>query len=222
MAFGSALAGDPDFCDTHFVAIDFEGTTPKGYSPEPIEVAALGLRHAAGRGPVASGFSFEAFIKPPTHAPLTAADTARTGITASDLVDALPAPPVLRSLEGALPGPPVLLVAHHAPLEAGILFRYRASCPRLAHVPVVDTRLLARHVLPGLSSYSLDALLAHEDIPQPPRRHRALDDVTVTAALFHRLLTRAARPRAISSLGGLVRVAARTPRAARPTQLELS
>ncbi|WP_189970255.1 hypothetical protein [Streptomyces violascens] len=49
-----------------------------------------------------------------------------------------------------------------------------------------------------------------------------MDDVTVTAALFHRLLTRADRPRAISRLGDLVRVAAGTPRAAQPTQLDFS
>ncbi|MFI6055971.1 exonuclease domain-containing protein [Streptomyces violascens] len=107
----------------------------------------------------------------------------------------------------------------HGPVNGDVCGLAATAPPAPA---VVDTRLLARHVLPGVSSYGLDALLAHEDIPQPPRRHRAMDDVTVTAALFHRLLTRAARPRAISSLGDLVRVAARTPRAAQPIQLEFS
>ncbi|WP_438289946.1 3'-5' exonuclease [Streptomyces sp. HUAS TT7] len=216
------LADDPGFQATLFVAIDFEGTTPKGHPPQPIEVAALGLRHTPGRGPVRSGLVYESFIKPPSHAPVTPTDTSQTGITPHDVDGARPAPVVLRTLDEALPMPPVLLVAHHAPVEADILFRYRTACPRLARIPVVDTRLLAKHVLPGLTSYSLDALLAHEDIPQPPRRHRAMDYVTVTAALFHRLLTRAARPRAITSLDHLVRVATRTPRAAQPTQLELS
>lgn len=217
----SGLADDPGFQATQFVVIDFEGTTPKGHPPEPIEVAALGLRHSPGRGPVDSGFAFVSFINPPAHAPVTPADTAQTGITPSDVAGALTARSVLRQLDTMLPGEPVLLVAHHAPVEEAIIFRYRAACPRLAVTPVIDTRLLARHILPRLPSYSLDALLAHEGIPQPARRHRAMGDVTVTAALFHRLLTRAARPRAITRLDDLLRVAARTPRAARPIQLEL-
>ncbi|MGW2858340.1 3'-5' exonuclease [Streptomyces sp. NPDC001205] len=218
----SGLADDPGFRAVHFVVIDFEGTTPKGHPPEPIEIAALGLRHVPGRGPVNSGFRFVSFINPPRHAPVTPADTAQTGITPADVTHAPTARTVLGKLDEALPAPPVLLVAHHAPVEEAILFRYRVACPRLAATAVIDTRLLARHTLPGLPSYSLDALLTHEGIPQPAHRHRAMHDVTVTAVLFHRLLTRAARPRAITCFDDLVRVAARTPRATRPTQLELS
>lgn len=54
------LANDAAFSETHFVVIDFEGTTPKGASPGPIEIAALGRKHEASRGPVQSGFSFHA------------------------------------------------------------------------------------------------------------------------------------------------------------------
>ncbi|MFE9407343.1 PolC-type DNA polymerase III [Streptomyces sp. NPDC006704] len=216
------LAQDQEFTKTHFVVIDFEGTTPTGHSPEPIEVAALGLRHAPGRGPVPHGFAFASFISPPAHAPLTPSDTAQTGIATADLSGAPPARIVLRQLDEALPEEPVLLVAHHAPVEANILYAYRTACPRLARTRIVDTRLLAKHLLPGLPSYSLDALLAHHQIAQPTHRHRAMDDVRVTAELFHRLLTAAARPRTITSLADLVRVATRAPRAAQPIQLELS
>ncbi|WP_405889764.1 3'-5' exonuclease [Streptomyces sp. NBC_00133] len=215
------LADDPHFQDTHFVVLDFEGTTPKGTHPEPIEVAALGLKHTPGQGPVRSGFAFQSLIKPPLHAPILPFGVAQTGITPADVADAPSAAPVLCRLDEALPERPVLLVAHHAPAEANIIYAYREACPRLAHTRIVDTRLLAKHVVPDLTAYDLDALLAHHGIPQPPNRHRAMDDVTVTAALFRALLTEAARLHTISSVAELVRVASRTPRAARPTQLEL-
>jgi DNA polymerase-3 subunit epsilon len=50
------LADDAAFRETHFILLDFEGTTPKGFPPEPIEVAALGVQHEPGRGPAISGF----------------------------------------------------------------------------------------------------------------------------------------------------------------------
>ncbi|MGX1909336.1 3'-5' exonuclease [Streptomyces phaeochromogenes] len=215
------LASDPAFQETHFVTIDFEGTTPTGASPEPIEVAALGIQHVPGQGPVRSGFEFQSLIRPPLHAPVTALDTKQTGITASDVAEAPDAATVLHTLDAALPARPRMLVAHHAPVEAGFIYRYRDHCPRLAYTRLICTRLLARHMWPGLPSYSLDALLAHCGIPQPAHRHRAMDDVTVTAALFRHLLTEAAREQAIASLADLVRAAGMQPRAAAPTQLEL-
>lgn len=215
------LASDPAFQETHFVTIDFEGTTPTGASPEPIEVAALGIQHLPGQGPVRSGFEFQSLICPPLHAPVTALDTKQTGITASDVAEAPDAATVLHALDAALPARPKMLVAHHAPVEAGFIYRYRDHCPRLAYTRLICTRLLARHMWPGLPSYSLDALLAHCGIPQPAHRHRAMDDVTVTAALFRHLLTEAAREQTIASLADLVRAAGMQPRAAAPTQLEL-
>ena len=216
------LATDAAFSETHFVVIDFEGTTPKGAAPEPIEVAALGLKHEASRGPVQSGFSFQSLIRPPAHAPVLPFDVKQTGITPADVAGASPAATVLRALDEELPESPVLLVAHHAPVEGNIIYAYREACPRLADTRIVDTRLLAKHVVPDLPAYGLDALLAHYGIPQPPHRHRAMDDVIVTACLFAALLTEAARNHAIVSLADLVRVASRRPRAGEPTQLELS
>ncbi|WP_406336315.1 3'-5' exonuclease [Streptomyces zaomyceticus] len=216
------LADDPAFRDTHFVVIDFEGTTPKGAPPEPIEVAALGLKHEASRGPVHSGFSFQSLIRPPAHAPVSPFGVKQNGITPADVADASPAATVLRALDEELPEHPVLLVAHHAPVEGNIIYAYREACPRLAHTRIVDTRLLAKHVAQDLPAYNLDTLLAHYGIPQPPHRHRAMDDVVVTASLFRALLTKAARTRVNTSLADLVRVSSRRPRAGEPTQLELS
>jgi hypothetical protein len=58
--------------------------------------------------------------------------------------------------------------------EAAILRRYAHACPRLAAARMLDTVRLARACLPGLPSYTLDALLEHLDIPIPAGRHRAL------------------------------------------------
>ncbi|WP_327257716.1 3'-5' exonuclease [Streptomyces sp. NBC_01244] len=218
---GGRLADDPLFQDTHFVVLDFEGTTPRGASPEPIEVAALGLKHERGRGPVRTGFSFTSFIRPPAHAPITSFGIAQTGITMRDVAEAPPAATVLHALDEALPEPPLLLVAHHAPTEGGILYNYREACPRLACTRIVDTVLLAKFVVPGLDSYSLDTLLAHFAIPQPAHRHRAMDDVTVTAVLLLTLLAEAAVSHKITTVAHLLRVASRPPRATQPTQLEL-
>jgi DNA polymerase III subunit epsilon len=43
------LTHDPEYRATTFIVIDFEATTPKGYRPEPIEVAALTPRAAMPR-----------------------------------------------------------------------------------------------------------------------------------------------------------------------------
>ncbi|MEU9334174.1 3'-5' exonuclease, partial [Streptomyces sp. NPDC048290] len=157
---------------------------------------------------------------PPHHRRLTNPANL-SGHSTSDVAEAPNAASVLHTLDAALPARPKMLVAHHAPVEAGFIYRYRDHCPRLAYTRLICTRRLARHVWPGLPSYSLDALLAHCGIPQPAHRHRAMDDVTVTAALFRHLLTEAARAQAIASLADLVRAAGMQPRAAAPTQLEL-
>lgn len=216
------LADDAAFAETHFLVVDFEATTPKGAAPEPTEVAVLGMQHLPGQGPVCSGFAFESLIKPPAHAPVTAFDQQLSGITPADVAGAEPAAVVLGTLDQALPPCPKLLVAHHAPVEAGFVYRYREACPRLAHTRLICTRLLARAVWPDLPSYTLDALLDHSRIPQPARRHRAMDDTTVTAALFRRLLTDAARHHTLTSLADLIRHAGLQPKAAAPAQLELS
>lgn len=44
---GALTADCPQFREITFVIIDFEGTTPRGYPPQPIEVAALALSFRA-------------------------------------------------------------------------------------------------------------------------------------------------------------------------------
>jgi DNA polymerase-3 subunit epsilon len=206
------ITDDPALQKVTFVVIDFEGPTPTGFPSEPIEVAAVLLR-LEGSALVEVG-RFEALMRPPAHAPVTAY---QTGITAAMVADRPPAGTVLADLDAALSEPPYVAVAHHAATEAGILSRYATSCPTLAAAPVLCTRDLARHAYPGLASYSLDALLTHTQIPIPADRHRALPDTRVTATLFAQLLTDGAARHRWSRLHHLHHLAGRPAPAAATT-----
>ncbi|MFJ1756460.1 PolC-type DNA polymerase III [Kitasatospora sp. NPDC088134] len=182
----SGLFDDPGFAALTLVVIDFEGLTPPGRPPEPTEVAALALRPVRGR--LVEMGRFEALIRPPADVPVTARSAALSGITAQMLAGADPAAAVLARLDAHLSAPPYRLVAHHAPVEAGMIARQAVHCPHLAATPLLDTIRLAKAVLPGLGSYGLDHLLAHYGIARPADRHRAMPDVTATARLLEHLL----------------------------------
>ncbi|MGW4694079.1 3'-5' exonuclease [Kitasatospora cineracea] len=181
---------DPRFTGTTFVVIDFEALTPAGRPAEPIEVAALALRAQGGR--LAEAGRFESLIRPPADVPVTAMDTGQTGLTAAMLATAPPAAAVMARLDARLDArlgaPPYRLVAHHAHTEAGLIAHQAQHCPHLADTPLLDTIRLAKAVLPGLGSYSLDNLLSYFGIPRPVDRHRAMPDVAVTALLLEHLL----------------------------------
>lgn len=211
------LTDDPELAATSFIVLDFEGTTPAGHSPEPIEVAAVGLRYREGAWLRTA--RFEALMRPPAHAPVTLADTAQTGITAAMVASQPPADYVLGRLEARLTSPPYLLVAHNAPTEAGMIYRYRGACPTLSRIDLLDTVRLARHVLPGLAfGYSLDALIRHFGIPRPASRHRAMPDVEATIAVFERLFAAACSLSEPHNLRGLMNLAGYEAKGARPVQ----
>jgi DNA polymerase III epsilon subunit-like protein len=180
------LTDDERYQATCFVVIDFEATTPTGARPEPIDVAAIALRPTGGRLREVSRFA--ALMKPPDHAPITRFDTEQTGIAAAMVADQPPAGEVLARLERRLTEPPYLLVAHHAPTEAGILYDYRRHCPTLAATDFLDTVRLARVIYPDLPSHRLDVLINHLGIPRPADRHRALPDVEITVEVFTRII----------------------------------
>jgi DNA polymerase-3 subunit epsilon len=203
---------DPAFAATTFVVIDFEATTPTGFPSEPIEVAAVLVRLEGVA--LVEVSRFEALMRPPAHAPVTAY---QTGITAAMVADRPLAGTVLADFDATLREPPYVAVAHHAVTEAGIVARYAASCPRLAAAPVLCTRDLARHAYPGLASYGLDALLTHTQVPIPAGRHRALPDTLATAALFAQLLTDGAARHRWSRLHQLHQLAGRPAPAAATT-----
>lgn len=211
----SALLHDPKLLATTFVVLDFEGTTPRGYSPEPTEVAAIALRRDSDRWQRV--WSFQELMKPPDHAPVTGFDIAQTGITAAMLADRPGAGVVLARFDTRLADGPHLLVAHNAAAEGGMLYRYREHCPALAATHLLDTVKLARALLPDAPGYGLDALIDHLRLPRPARPHRAMPDVEVTVALFEYLLDVAAA-RGLRDLADVVRCCGWTAKATLPVQ----
>jgi DNA polymerase-3 subunit epsilon len=215
-----ALLRDSALAETTFVVLDFEGTTPRGYSPEPIEVAAVALRHG-GDGCDGDGWrqvwTFEALMKPPPHAPVTGFDGAQTGITAAMLADKPTADVVLAQFDAQLTAGPHLLVAHNAATEGGMIYRYRDHCPTLAFTHLLDTVKLSRALLPDSPGYSLDALIDHLRLPRPARRHRAMPDVEATIALFEHLVDVAAA-QGVRSMADVVRACGATAKATLPVQ----
>jgi hypothetical protein len=117
---GGSLLADEEFRATVFHVIDFEATTPRGYRPEPIEIAVISLS-LRGAG-LAETARFTELMCPPRHAAVRPLDTSQTGVTPQMVATASTAAEVLAELDTrvATPGPR-LLVAHHAPTEAGIL-----------------------------------------------------------------------------------------------------
>lgn len=210
------LIHDPEYQATSFVVIDFEATTPKGYRPEPIEVAALAVRDRGGD--MTEAGTFAEVIQPPAHAPITPRDTAENGLRPADVASARPAGPVLADLDAWLTCAPCLLVAHNAHVEAGLIYDYREHCPQLAAIPLIDTVKLAKAAMPGLLSYGLDHLMVQLSVPRPPDRHRAMPDVRATAAVFRQLITRADQSGLYADLHALTSAVALTPRATMPRQ----
>lgn len=212
---GPRLLRDPALLGTTFVVLDFEGTTPRGYSPEPVEVAAVALRRE-GDG-WRRTWSFEALMKPPAHAPVTGYDTAQHGITAAMVAGQPGAGTVLARFDALVGDGPHLLVAHNTVTEGGMIFRYREHCPALAATHLLDTVRLARALLPEAPGVGLDALISYLRLPRPAVRHRAMPDVEVTVALFEHLLDVAAA-HGLRGLADVVRTCGSTAKATLPEQ----
>lgn len=211
------LTSDEQFAATTFHVIDFETTTPRGYHPEPIEVAVVSLRVAGTE--LAETTRHTRLMRPPAHAPVTAFDAGQTGITPRMIAATPPAPEVLAWLDTQLcAAQPALLVAHHAPVEAAVLYNYRQHCPHLAATHLLDTVRLARAVHPDFASHGLDALMTALDIPRPADRHRALADVQVTVQIFKHLIVAGAQAGLWSTLWQLRKAAGYQAKAAIPVQ----
>lgn len=189
------------------VVIDFEALTPRGRPMEPIEVAALALRHVDGCWREQARFS--ALIRPPEDVPVTARCTQLTGITAAMLAPARTAAEVLGELDRRLSAPPYRLIAHNAATEGSLIRNQAGHCPNLAGTALIDTLAMARTVIPHLTSHKLDNVTAHYRIPQVPDRHRAMADVLLTAEVFTRLLADGARAGHWRDLPSLDRAAGR-------------
>lgn len=197
------------------VVIDFEYTTPTGAPCEPIEVAVQALRVRDGK--LERAARWEALMRPPKHAELTSFDIGQVGITPDMLAERSYAGEVLAELDRRFTAGPYLLIAHHAPAEAGLIYAYREHCPNLARIDLIDTVRLARNLYPELPRHGLDGMLRHLQIPAPANRHRAMADVQVTVELFSRMVTDADWVD-LRQLRGLAGYAAR---AAQPEQVAL-
>ena len=77
-----------------------------------------------------------------------------------------------------------VFIAQNAKYEANILSHYTDECKGIAKTPIIDTILLAKHVLPKLSNYKLDTLASTLGLRIPENRHRALADCFLTAEVF--------------------------------------
>lgn len=184
---GAGLAADPDFARHTYVVIDFEGLTPAGRSPVPIEVAAMAL--VPKDGELVEAWRFQSLIRPPEEVPVTDFDVRQTGITAAMLTDAAGPEQAMTALDAMVTAPPYRLVAHNAGTEATLIAHQVAYCPTLAAIPLLDTVRMARIIYPELSSHSLDAVLRYLRVPLPTDRHRAMPDVELTATVLRRILT---------------------------------
>jgi DNA polymerase III subunit epsilon len=168
------------------VVIDFEYTTPTGRPYVPIEVAVQALRLKNGQ--LVRAARWESLMRPDDLADVTQFDVDQTGITPAMLADQPPAAEVMARLDARFTAGPYLLIAHHAPAEAGLLYALREHCPHLARIDLIDTVKLARNSYPGLpGGHGLDNLTRHLGIPLPANRHRAMADVQLTTELFCRM-----------------------------------
>ncbi|MBN6050751.1 3'-5' exonuclease, partial [Nonomuraea sp. RK-328] len=130
--------GESDLVKLTWAVIDFEGLTPAGRPPVPIEVAVVAGRLTGGGTWVESG-RFASLMQPPADVPVTEFDTAQTGISATMLAAASPAERVMTALDARFVAPPYRLVAHSAHTEATLIGGQRRHCPTLAAIPLICT-----------------------------------------------------------------------------------
>lgn len=203
--------------DTQFLVIDFETITPKGRPPEPIEVGIIRIK----QNEIDRTAAVSWLIKPPEGLHLTQFDTAQTGIREQDLIGKQSAEQVMRKINNSCKKTEYVFMAQNARYEANILSHYTDKFPAIAQTPIIDTILLAKHVLPQLPNYKLDTLAkaVGEDIP--PDRHRALADCVLTAKVYLKLMELQKKKRNIEYLDELLQIAEIQTSYNKPQQLEL-
>src|SRR3989442_5934525 len=180
-------------CHSQLVVIDVETTGLKPGIAAITEVAAV--RVETGR----LGTEFHTLVNPGRRVP--AAITQLTGITDAMLRDQPRIEVVFPQLHALLGS--AVIVAHNADFDLGFLnfdARRLFSAPLLN--PVLCTRRLARRLLPGQRSCSLDAVAARLGV-SCAARHRALGDARITAEVLLILLEKLAAL-GISTLGQLL------------------
>lgn len=203
--------------DTEFLVIDFETITPKGRSPEPIEVGILRIR----QNKIDNYASINWLIKPPEGLHLTHFDTAQTGITEQDLANGIDAKRAMRIIDKSCLKNDYVFIAQNAKYEANILSHYTDECRGIAKTPMIDTILLAKQVLPKLPNYKLDTLANALGVQIPKDRHRALVDCILTAEVFLKLLKLQKEKSKITYLEDLLNIAKIKTKYSEPQQMTL-
>jgi DNA polymerase III subunit epsilon len=189
--------------ETEFLVIDFETLTPKGRSPEPIE---LGIQKIDGYK-IDMNASVSWLIRPPEGLHVTKLDTIQTGIKESDLVGKQSIDQVMKRVNNSCMKKNYVFIAQNAKYEANILSHHTEKYQGIAKTPIMDTILLAKHVLPNLPNYKLDTLAYALNLTIPEDRHRALTDCILTAHVFLRLLEMQNEKKEIIHLVELLRIA---------------
>ncbi|WP_426803429.1 exonuclease domain-containing protein [Xanthomonas campestris] len=152
------------------VIVDVEGN---GQEPHDlIEIATVQIVNRQAQAPRSWG------VRPPR--PITDRVTQIHGITNAMAERFEPwaanATEILGQLEGRV------VVGHNVSVDARVITHTQPDWQPLS---LIDTRALAKHVLPGRSDYSLKSLVA-DVLPDAEAwtHHRAADDALVTAKLF--------------------------------------
>lgn len=164
-----------------FVAIDTETTSLLPAAGRLVEVAAVRF--------VADGRVLDEFVSliDPGE-PIPASARRIHGITDAMVRGAPKEAHVLRELVRRLDGPNTVAIAHNASFDLSFLTlgfaRAGLAPPRL---PVVDTCLMARDLVPHAGTYSLQHLSEFFGLAQRGH-HRALPDAHTTREVFLRLL----------------------------------
>ena len=172
----------PDLQSVVFAAVDTETTGLIATIDELVEVAIVKFDH---HGNVLGEFA--ELIKPEKPIPKVASSI--HGIGDALVAEAAPAREVVARAMEFVAGDNVVLVAHNAPFDLAFLAPVLAKAGlRLPEGPVLDTRLLAIHLLPKLQKRSLDDVRLHLGI-EIGERHRALADAhAVRLALIEMLM----------------------------------
>ena len=161
-----------------YVVIDIETRGLDVARSAIIEIGAVHVRNGAVSG------RFQTFLTPEPYQSLSPFITNLTGITDSDLVGAPTFREILPRLRDFLGG--YTLVGHNVNFDINFLYDriYRETGEHLNN-PYLDTKKLAKTVVPGLSHYSLEALCKHFGIAG--NHHRAVDDCELTEKVLDAL-----------------------------------
>lgn len=167
-----------------FMVIDFETVTPKGISPEPIQLGLVQIDNLKIDNTKQKSW----FMKPPTFAPLTTFDTEQTGITKKDLENAKSADEIFNIVEKICGKQNYIFIAQNANYEMGICKRFYKDRTQLAEAKFIDTIKLSKLAFPSEQTYKLDAMAKKFNIDIPSTRHTALTDCIITGKLFLKLI----------------------------------